>query len=95
MVIDNLNVVGGTSFPPKADPPLIAYADAVLARAISLQLLQAIARRNTQVLNPFGGLELNQLSQSQPGDCRESSRWLAAEEPFRLGATETADHCEK
>src|SRR5258708_2498923 len=49
MIIDNLNVVGVSLFPSKADPVLIVDPDAVLARAVALERLQAVSGRDQKI----------------------------------------------
>lgn len=44
VVIDNLNFIGVSVPPPKADATLIVDADAVLTFAVSLQRLQPMSR---------------------------------------------------
>jgi len=44
MIVDDLYVVGVTSFPPETDAPLVVDPDTVLTLAIALQSLQAIRR---------------------------------------------------
>jgi hypothetical protein len=58
VVIDDFHIVGITVFEPKAQPPLVVDADAVLAAAPALQWFQAVAGRNAQVVERGSGIEL-------------------------------------
>jgi hypothetical protein len=49
VVIDDLYIVGVTVAPPEADSPSFVDPDAVLASAITRQLLETVAGRDTQV----------------------------------------------
>jgi hypothetical protein len=49
VVINDFNIVGTVVSPHKTDPPLVVDANAVLARSVTSQSLQAVARRNAQV----------------------------------------------
>jgi len=51
VIIRYLNVRGIFVFPPEADSILVIDTDAVLALAISPQLLQTIARRKSEIFN--------------------------------------------
>jgi hypothetical protein len=50
VVIDNLNVVGVTLAPRKADPPALIDPNAVLSHSIPDQLLEAIGWGNLQII---------------------------------------------
>jgi hypothetical protein len=50
VVIDNLDVVGVTIVPRKADAPAVIDPNAVLSRSIPLQLFQPIGRGNLQII---------------------------------------------
>jgi hypothetical protein len=57
MVIDDLDVMGITFFPYKADAPLLVDPDAVLTLSIIMQGLQMIGRWNPQSLNEACSIE--------------------------------------
>ena len=50
MVVNDLNPFWTSVAPPKADSPLIVDSDTVLARTITAQTLEPIARRNPKIL---------------------------------------------
>ncbi len=66
MIVDDLNLVRITILPSKADAPLVIDSDAVLAGAITFQLLQAISRRHPKILEGFGGIDQDEFAQHRP-----------------------------
>lgn len=58
MVVDNRNLMRGVSTPPEANSPLIVDPNAVLTDARTSELLETIARRDPQVVEPNGRIEL-------------------------------------
>lgn len=50
MIIDNFNRFGSRFTPFETNPVLIINPDAVLSQAVSLQSLETIAGRNTQII---------------------------------------------
>jgi hypothetical protein len=63
MVINDLYVVGVPGPPAEADPPLLVDANAVLARPVTLELLESIRRRDSQVLQGRRGIEHPKFSE--------------------------------
>jgi hypothetical protein len=49
VVVDDLNVFRTGGCPSKADPPLLVDADAVVAGAITRELLEPIAWRDSEI----------------------------------------------
>jgi hypothetical protein len=70
MVIDDFNIPGVTSIPPEADPKLGVDAHAVLARSISHEPFQSIARRYPQISKGARPVHHPQLPQSTALDIR-------------------------
>ncbi len=54
MVVAEFDIVGVRVFPAEADPPLIIYADAVLARAVAGEHLEPVAWRHAQLVESQG-----------------------------------------
>jgi hypothetical protein len=50
MIVDYLNIVRGILQPPKADTKLVVYPNAELTDSRAPDRLQAIPRRNPQVI---------------------------------------------
>jgi len=62
MVVHYLNVKGVSLFPLEANSPLLVYANAVLTAPVAGELLQAIARRKSQVLKRGRGIDDKQFT---------------------------------
>ena len=53
-------------FPVEADAPLVIHSNAVLSGAIAFQLLEAIARRDTQLVERRHRVQLHERPQHHP-----------------------------
>jgi hypothetical protein len=84
VVVDNFNLGWARPGPSKADPPLIVDADAVLAGPVALQLLQSIARGNSEIVEIYRGVEDEEFSKGDPG-CKGVELADASAIPDRLG----------
>lgn len=62
MTIHDLHFKGITIPPFKADTPLLVDADAVLSYPVPFELLQAVCRWNTQVIQRDGPIQHPQLA---------------------------------
>jgi hypothetical protein len=60
MVFDR-NFVGMSVLPPEGDAVLSVHPDAVAARLVALQQLEAIAGWNHEIIKPGGGIEQFEL----------------------------------
>ena len=65
MIIDEGYLEGVAVAPPKADPPLVVHADAVLTSALARKLLEVIPGGHPQVVKGLGRVHDNELSQSR------------------------------
>lgn len=93
MVVDDLHLIGVPATPFKADPIPVVDPDATLPHPITPQLLQAISRRDPEILKSAGPVEKRKLAQGNPLDLsREPSRSLAGEDAFGVGIPKAADH---
>jgi hypothetical protein len=93
MVVDDLDIVCVSRSPAETDPPLLVDADAVLAGAISLELLKAVARRNPEVVEDRRSIEHAELSESDPLNVTvQLPHREALEETFGIAVTEAFDH---
>ncbi|MDZ4164162.1 MAG: hypothetical protein U1C55_03450, partial [Smithellaceae bacterium] len=92
MVIDDLNVVSVAALEAEAYAPLIVDADAPLPDSVTLQLLQPVIGRNTQISQVFRPVEHRQLTQGHDLDIYETGNPLAVEQGFSVGALECRDH---
>jgi hypothetical protein len=82
VVINDLNVFRAAVRPEKAEPVLVVDADAVLADPIASQRFQTVARRNSQIFQPLGDLELPQFAAGHPLDGLEAGYGPTAREGF-------------
>jgi hypothetical protein len=62
MIIDDLDVVGVTVFPPETDTPLVIDSDAILALSVSGQLLVPIPPGNPHIIQRLGGVQQQELA---------------------------------
>jgi hypothetical protein len=63
MIVHNLDARSIAIFPPKANSPLIVYADTPLSGAISGEFFEAICRRDPKILQSNGPIEHSQFPQ--------------------------------
>jgi hypothetical protein len=92
MIIHDLDIFGTGFRPSKADSPLIVDSDAVLPGAITLQSLQTISRRNSQVIQTSRNFELPELATGHSLDIDESRNPPSLGKRLGLGASERLDH---
>src|SRR3954471_17035659 len=93
VVVDNFHLVRILVPPAEAQPPLVVDADAMLAGAVTWQLLQAIARRYPEIVQVLRGVKNKKLPkrgtlQSE----RPASNGFALEHPARDVVLEALDH---
>jgi hypothetical protein len=80
VVIDERDVKRVTILPTKADPPLIVNANAMLAGAITFELLQSITGRNAKVFELLGGVDQCELAKHHTLEiARKATHKFAAE----------------
>lgn len=91
MIVHDLDVFGIGTGRAKTDAELIVHADAPLASAIAIELLEAVRWRCAQILDASRQLELFQLSQPRAFDVREARRAAQPEQGFRVGTLERPD----
>jgi len=93
MVVNNLDLVRVPVPPAETNAPLIIDANTVLTRAVSFEFLQAIARRDSQVLELLGGINETELPKHRPMEVsRKAPHGLALEEPLRVPIGKALDH---
>jgi hypothetical protein len=88
VVVHNLYIFRACVGPTEADSVLIVDSDAVLAEAITFQCFKTVARRNAQILQHSGNLELSKLSSSNVLNTGKPLNRLATRQGFRMLAFE-------
>jgi hypothetical protein len=102
MVILSLSsvIVGDFDFmrpifiPDEADTVLIIDSDAELSKAIFLQSLEPVVRRNAQVLKVHCRIDLIELSAGYRSDCRPPSIGASFKELSRIVVSKALNHFE-
>jgi hypothetical protein len=93
VVIDNLNVMSVPGSPAEADTPLLVDPDAMLSLSVPTKSLQAVARRDSQIIQRLGGIQNQGLSIGCPLHVRrQPSVALSRENPLSRLALEGSDH---
>ncbi len=80
--------------PDKAHAPLVVDADAVLPLSVAQQRLQAVARRNAQVVQRRSPIQHGQLAQGSGFDVGPALDPHAVEQALGVGTLEIEDHAE-
>jgi len=95
VVVNDLNVPRIATLPSETDPPLVVDPNAVLARAVTVQPFQAVARRYTEVVQLHRSIQHPELSQCHLAHPRsESASRAPVEETFCVPVAEALDHGE-
>jgi hypothetical protein len=93
VVIHDFDVVGVTTSPSEADPPLVVDPDAVLALPITPQQLQPVARWDPQVVQPVSSVQHPELPQGHSLYVNpEASGRVSREQPLGVPIAEALDH---
>jgi len=93
VIVDQLNIFGALIGPFETDSPLLVDSDAVRAGAVALQLLESIAWGDPQVAENLGGVEDQQLPESNPlGAVVELAGTLPLPDPLGFLVSERPDH---
>jgi hypothetical protein len=94
MIIHDFNVFGAVRRPAKHDAPLIVDPNRVSALSIPLQSLKPISRRDCQVPEVGGVVQLDQLPTGDADEVRGKTSRLKAVLKDRLGpsAAKAPDH---
>lgn len=93
MVVDDLDVVRVPGSPAETDPPLLVDTNAVLPRPIPFQLLQAVAGRDTKVIEHRSGIEHSELPENDLLDLRtQLANGVAVKKTLSVVVPEALDH---
>jgi len=95
MVVDNLHVVCVPDAPAEADAPLIVDTNAVLTCPGASEFLETIARRDSEVCQPFRCVQDQEPAErSTLNLARKPSDRLATKESLGVTVAEALDHRE-
>jgi len=92
VVVNDFDLLWPGFRPDKAEPELVVDADAVLAMAVSPEWLQAIAWRDLQIVEAFGGIEDGELAKSHASEASKAAPRLPFKEGLGVAATKRPDH---
>jgi hypothetical protein len=92
MVVNDLDFVGVSSAPGKADAPLIIDANAVLPLSIPFQALEAISRQCRKRSDISCGIENVQFAKRRALDRLESANRLPLKKALGIRAAEGPYH---
>lgn len=68
MIVNDLDIVNAIIGPAETDPKLIVHTNAPLAGAVTGQPLQAVSRRQSEVIKTAGRVQHPELSESNASD---------------------------
>jgi hypothetical protein len=92
VIIDDLDIVSITLAPYETKSPLVINPNAMLAAPVAFQCLQAISRWNTQVGQPPGPVQVQQLSPGNAFNGAKTWNYPVVEKQRCIGAPEGPDH---
>ena len=97
MVVNDLDLLWPGVRPDKAESELVVDAlisetGPVLAMAVPPERLQAIARRDLQIVEASGGVEDGELAERHRSEAFEAAPWLPFKEGLGVAATKRPDH---
>jgi len=72
VIIHDLYVFGACERPPKADTELLVHADTVLPGAVAFEGFEPVARRDAEVFEMAGDLQLPKLESRDRLDVHEA-----------------------
>ncbi len=92
MVITNGDFGWTVVRPTENDTPLVVDSYGMKARKFSPEGLEAVARRNGEILEDAGSIHLNELAQDDAVDGGKASTGFRVEEFFRFLVGEGLNH---
>ncbi len=92
VVVNDLDIFGADGRPSEANAELVVDPDAVLTGPVTLERLEPITRRNSQVFQAARDLQLPDLPSSRGLDTIESPDASTFRKGLRLRALERDDH---
>jgi hypothetical protein len=79
VIIHNIDIEGISSFPTKADPPLVIDPDTVLPFPIPLQRFEPVPRWGSEIVEAFRLVQVQELAPGDPLDGAERGHILILE----------------
>ena len=92
MVIDDLDIPGGSIAPHETDAELVVDADAPLSDTIAREFLQPVLWRHPQRLDARGGMHHLKLSHCHGGEVGKTRHTGSIKQGFGIPALERLDH---
>jgi len=92
MIVHDFNIIGISCFPHKAKTPLVIDSHRMLTAAISMQLLESVARRSVEIAQFRRTIQLTEFSASNVLDGLKSPAGLAFVKQLSLSTTKRLDH---
>jgi hypothetical protein len=92
MIINNLNLKCVPVAPNETDAILIVDANTVLPLPIPLQSLKVISRKNCEITQHMGGMQLHEFSLRNSGNLLKPTRAFAFEYCLGVLSTEGTNH---
>src|SRR5450759_4319285 len=92
VIVNDLDIVGVSIVPTKADSVPIVDPDAMLSDPSSFQWLQPVARRSQEFAQLGREVQDPQFSPCNGFDVDETGDPFTLEQPFGIGAAERRDH---
>jgi hypothetical protein len=77
--------------PDEADSPLVIDPNTMLTSSISLKRLKSVARRNAKILQPDGGIKVEQFTPAHAFDGLKRWHRLVLEQGLRFAASKRPD----
>src|SRR5271163_649349 len=95
VIIRDLHVVSVSVAPHETNTPLVVDADTVLPRAVTLQRMKSVTRRNSQIHQTFGRMQHQKLAPRRLPNVHELTNTLIVEKPFGVGALKGLNHIQR
>jgi len=92
MVINNLDIFCTCVRPTKAQPKLVVHTNTVLPVTVTLQQLEPVSRRYTEIVKSARDLQLTELASRHRFDVRKPLNPPTVRKGFRLGTPKRYDH---
>jgi hypothetical protein len=93
MIIDDLDLVGVSVFPPETNTPLLIDPDPILTISVAGEFLQPISRGDPQITKRNGGVENQKFPQCRsPQSTIKFCPPFTEEEPFCILVAKASDH---